>query len=137
MADAVERCECVDPGKRQSDVANFRNLRVWQTAQALAVDVYRVSERMRGTRGNALRDQLTRAAVSVPTNIVEGSAHESPREFARFLRYSLASVSEVEGHLQLSRDLGMVTEADYAALLSRVVAVRMMLHGLLKSLTIP
>jgi four helix bundle protein len=72
--------------------------------------------------------------MSVPTNIVEGSAHESPREFARYLRYALASVSELEGHVQLARDLGMMTEPDFSALLARVVDVRKMLHGLLKRL---
>ncbi len=89
---------------------------------------------MRGVRSATLGDQLTRAAMSVPTNIVEGSAHESPREFARYLRYALASVSELEGHVQLARDLGMMTEPDFSALLARVVDVRKMLHGLLKRL---
>lgn len=75
--------------------------------------------------------------MSVLTNIVEGSAHASSREFARFLRYSLASVSEVEGHAQLARDLGMINEPDFVILLNRVVDVRKMLHGLLKKLDGP
>ena len=52
---------------------------------------------MRGANTMALRDQLTRAAMSVPADIVEGSAHTSPREFARFVQYALASASELEG----------------------------------------
>ncbi len=80
-----------------------------------------------------LRDQLTRAAMSLPTNIVEGSAHPSQREFARFLQYSLASVSELEGHVQLARDLKLISEQDFTDLLTRIVDVRKMLHGLLKS----
>jgi four helix bundle protein len=75
--------------------------------------------------------------MSVPTNIVEGSAHASPREFARYLQYALASVSELEGHIQLARDLGMMPEQDFTALLGRIVDVRKMLHGLLKKLTVP
>ena len=71
--------------------------------------------------------------MSVPTNIVEGSAHESPREFARFLQYALASVSELEGHVQLARDLEMMTEQDFTDFLTRIVDVRKMLHGLLKT----
>lgn len=89
---------------------------------------------MRGPRSAKLTDQLMRAAMSVPTNIVEGNAHESPRERARFFRYALASVSEVEGHVQLSRDFRMMTAQDYDALLGQVVDVRKMLHGLLKTL---
>jgi four helix bundle protein len=55
------------------------------------------------------------------------------REYARFLRYALGSVSEVEGHAQLARDLHMAVEADFAELIGKVVDVRMMLHGLIKS----
>ncbi len=113
-------------------MTDFRKLRVWQEAQSLAVDAHRVAEHMRGARSAVLRDQLVRAAMSVPTNIVEGSAHESPREFARFLRYSIASASEVERHVQLARDLQMISAADYASLIGHVVDVRKMLYGLLK-----
>lgn len=72
--------------------------------------------------------------MSVPTNIVEGCAHTSPREFARYLRYALASASEVEGHAQLARDLNYLSEPSFNELLGLVVEVRMMLHGLLKKL---
>ena len=115
-------------------MADFRKLRVWQAAQEIAIDAHRVTARMRGVRSAALRDQLTRAAMSVPTNIVEGSAHASPREFARFLQYALASVSELEGHVQLARDLELMTEQDFTAFLARIVDTRKMLHGLLKRL---
>ncbi len=132
--DATERLRGWTARDEGFGVADFRKLRVWQAAQELAIDAHRVTARMRGVPGATLRDQLARAAMSVPTNIVEGSAHASPREFARFLRYALASASEVEGHVQLARDLGMMTEPDFIALLARVVDVRKMLHGLLKSL---
>jgi four helix bundle protein len=75
-------------------VADFRKLLVWQAAQALAIDAHRVAARMRGPATRALSYQLIRAAMSVPANIVEGSAHKSPRESARYLQYALASVSE-------------------------------------------
>lgn len=115
-------------------MGDFRKLRVWQQAESLAVETHRVSERMRGDRSRHLRDQLQRASMSVPSNIVEGAAHESTREFARYLRYALASASEVEGHIQLGRDLNLVSEEDYSALISLVQDVRMMLCGLLKKL---
>lgn len=118
-------------------VADFRKLRVWQAAQEMAVEAHRVTARMRGARSATLRDQLTRAAMSVPTNIVERSAHASPREFARFLQYALASVSELEGHTQLARDLQMIPEQDFRSFLGRIVDVRKMIHGLLKKLKSP
>jgi four helix bundle protein len=126
----------MSPGKAFG-VSDFRALRVWRAAQDLAIDTHRVAPRMRGVGSSNLRDQLVRAAMSVPTNIVEGSVHRSSLEFARYVRYSIASVSEVEGHLQLARDVGMVTEPDYSSLLVRVADVRKMLYGLLKKLDPP
>lgn len=113
-------------------MGDFRKLHVWQAAQAMAIEAHRLASKMRGARSSALRDQFTRAAMSVPTNIVEGSAHESRREFARFLHYALGSVSELEGHAQLARDLDLMTERDFSAFLARIVDVRKMLHGLIK-----
>jgi four helix bundle protein len=126
--------QCQNARNEGCRVADFRKLRVWQAARELAIEAHRVTARMRGVKSAALRDQLTRAAMSVPTNIVEGSAHESPREFARFLQYALASVSELEGHVQLARDLEMMTEQNFTDFLTRIVDVRKMLHGLLKTL---
>ena len=114
-------------------MSDFRKLRVWQAAQALVIDAYRVTRGMRGPQSANIADQLNRAAMSVPTNIIEGNAHESPRERLRYFRYALASVSETEGHVQLGRDLEMISESDFERLVAQVVDVRKMLHGLLKS----
>jgi four helix bundle protein len=115
-------------------VTDFRKLRVWEEALRIAIDAERVTERMHGTRSASIRDQLLRAAISVPTNIVEGSAHSSPREFARYLTYAIASATELEGHVQLARDLHLMTEQDFTSLLAGIISVRKMLHGLLKKL---
>jgi four helix bundle protein len=120
--------------RKVSVMADFRKLRVWQAAQEVAIDAHRITARMRGAGSAVLRDQLMRAAMSVPTNIVEGSAHASPREFARFVQYALASVSELEGHAQLARDVELMAEQDFTPFLARIVDVRKMLHGLLKKL---
>ena len=109
---------------------DFRGLQVWQAAEDLTIHIYRVTRTIRGARG--LSDQLLRAAVSVPINIVEGNAHSSPRERARFLGYAIASVWEVEGHVQLSLDLAMISTNEYRALLEEIVHTRKMLYGFIK-----
>ena len=114
-------------------MSDFRKLRVWQAAQALVVDAYRVTRQMRGPQSASTADQLNRAAMSVPRNIIEGNAHESPRERARYFRYAIASISEAEGHMQLGYDLEMITKRDLDRLVQQVVAIRKMLYGLLKS----
>ena len=113
-------------------MSDFRKLRVWSHAEALVIEARRCSADMRGPMSVTLRDQLLRAAASVPSNIIEGVSHESRREFARFLRYSVASASEVEGHAQLAFDLGMISETDFRSLQGMVIDVRKMLYGLLK-----
>jgi four helix bundle protein len=87
---------------------------------------------MRGPGSVALRDQIVRAALSVPSNIVEGTAHDSPREVIRFLQYSISSASEVEGHIVLAADIRMVSAKDVIAVTTLVEEVRMMLYGFIK-----
>jgi len=114
-------------------MSDFRKLRVWQAAQALVVDAYRVTRSMRGPQSASTADQLNRAAMSVPRNIIEGNAHESPRERARYFRYAIASISETEGHIQTGFDLQMITRHDFDRLVEQVVEIRKMLYGLLKN----
>jgi len=113
-------------------MANFRKLRAWQAAEELTIHVHRVTRTMRGVRSATLCDQLIRAAMSAPSNIVEGNAHRSIAERARFFGYALASLWEVEGHIQLSSDLDMMSRKDYEALLEETINARRMLYGLLK-----
>ena len=102
-------------------------------AQALVVDAYGVTRTMRGPQSASTADQLNRATMSVPRNIIEGNAHVSPRERARYFRYAIASISESEGHIQTGYDLQMIARDDYDRLVAQVVEIRKMLYGLLNS----
>jgi four helix bundle protein len=87
---------------------------------------------IRGQQNAALRSQLNRSAMSIPANIVEGSGQESRREFGHFLGYAANSATELEWHLMVARDTGVINLNDYSAHVSRTVEVRKMLHGLMK-----
>lgn len=115
-------------------MTDFKKLKVWQKAHTMALDVHRVAPLLRGAKHASLRSQLVRAAMSVPTNIVEGCGQQSPREFSRFLRIALNSTSELEYHLLAARDLGAVREANSLTLISQAIEVRKMLYGLLRYL---
>ena len=110
---------------------DFKKLHVWGKAHALALNAHRVAGQIRGASHLSLRSQLVRAAMSIPTNIVEGRAKRSEREFGRFLRYALSSASELEYHLMMARDLGLIRQSDFVSLLTQVIEVRRMIHGLL------
>ena len=73
--------------------------------------------------------------MSIPANIVEGRRQTSDKEFARFLRIAPNSGCELEYHLIVGRDLGIIAEADYESLMHEAIEVRRMLHGLLNKIT--
>ena len=115
-------------------MGDFKRLHVWRKAHALALNVHRVAARIRGSQYASLRSQMIRAAMSIPANIVEGTGQKSGRDFGRFLRYALNSSAELEYHLIVARDIRAVAQTDFLSLLSQVIEVRRMLHGLLNRL---
>jgi four helix bundle protein len=115
-------------------VSDFRKLKVWQKAHALALHTDRAASTIRGARHTSLRSQLARAGMSIPANIAEGRRQESEREFMRFLRYSLNSASELEYHVMVARDIGALTEPESQSLLNELIEVRKMLYGLLHAI---
>ena len=114
-------------------VTDFKKLKVWQKAHIMAMDVHRVAGQIRGAKHASLRSQMTRAAMSVPTNIVEGCNQQSIREYSRFLRIALNSTTELEYHLLAARDLAAI-HVDSVTLITQVIEVRKMLYGLLRYL---
>lgn len=115
-------------------MADFKKLEVFHKSHALALNVIRISAGMRGPIAATIKAQMVRAALSVPTNIVEGSAKGSDREFARFTRISLGSVSELEYHLMVAADTKLINEPTFQSLFDQLVDVRKMLTGLLQTL---
>ena len=83
---------------------DYRQFKVWKRAHAFAVHVRRVTRAFPRSGYADMKSQLTRAAESIPSNIVEGCAAASRREFARYLDISIKSTSEAEYRLQLAKD---------------------------------
>jgi len=116
-------------------MADFKKLRVWRAAHGLALNAERIAREIRGPGQSPLRNQLNRAAMSIPTNIVEGRGKKTDKDFARFLGYALGSAIEFEYHVIAARDVGAIPKNDAVALLSQVIEVRKMLHGLIDRLS--
>ena len=81
---------------------NFRDLRVWEKAHKLALDLYVATQKFPKEELYGLTSQLRRAAGSIPTNIAEGCGRGSDGELAQFAQIAAGSTSEVEYLLQLS-----------------------------------
>jgi four helix bundle protein len=118
-------------------MADFKRLEIWQKAHALAIQAHRVSRVIHGAAHVSLRNQLVRAAMSVPTNIVEGRAQKSEADFCRFLRYAVASLDEVEYHLIVARDLEAMSGEDFRSLTAQLLVLRKQIHALIKKLAPP
>jgi four helix bundle protein len=111
---------------------DFTQLKVWEKAHVLTLDVYRATNsELRHDR--SLAAQARRAAASVTTNIVEGCGTASQRELARFLQISLSSATELEYQLLLSHDLRYLERGRYERLRSQVQEVKRMLTGFLRT----
>ena len=101
-------------------MAPYERFEAWQRSHALVIEIYRLSSRWPDHERFGLVSQVRRAAVSIPTNIAEGTAKQGPREFRRFLDTSLGSLSELTYLLRLARDLGYLTHEDH----ERIEAIR-------------
>ncbi len=115
-------------------MADYHDLEVWHEAHKLAIAAHNTAVGIRGAHYASIRSQTIRAAISIPTNIVEGSEQQSKKDFIRFLRYSVASSSELEYHFEFSRDIHVITVPHFEKHRLQIQKVRKMLHGLIKSL---
>ena len=113
-------------------MSDYRKLKVWEKSHEMVLDVVRVAQKIRSGDFKSLRSQLIRAALSVPTNIVEGGGRKSWKERIRYLRYSENSANETEYHCLVARDLGLLHTADHHRIASRIEEIRRMLNGLVK-----
>ena len=108
---------------------DHKELKVWQKSMEFVKDVYEMTEQFPGAEIYGLTSQLRRAAVSIPSNIAEGSARSSDRELIQFLYIAIGSMAEVETQLILARELGFVKNIDRC--LDKLVQIRKMASGLI------
>ena len=113
---------------------DFRSLKVWHKAHRLVLAVYRASAGFPSEERFGLTSQLRRACVSIPANIAEGCGRRTDDDFARFMDYAMGSASEVEYHLLLARDLGLLGAEAHEQLHGQTTEVKRMLASFLATL---
>ncbi len=112
---------------------SFKELRVWQSAKELAVEIYKLTEEGKLSKDFGLKDQMQRSAVSIAANIAEGYERNSNNDFIRFLIISKGSLSELITLLEIGKDIGYLREEIYKELELKCNNIGGMLTNLIKA----
>jgi len=111
-----------------------KELDVWKESVELATSIYNITGQFPKSEIYGLTAQMRRAAVSVPSNIAEGAARTSRREFVQFLRISGGSLSELDTQLVIASRLGYLSSEDCRALAVKMDSIAAKLAGLIASI---
>ena len=110
---------------------SFEGLDVWKAGVELSIQIYKV---LGNCRDYGFKDQICRAAVSVPSNIAEGMERDSKKETVHFLHIAKGSCAEVRTQLIIASRIGYLNEYEFTQLKEQAESISRMLHGLIKSL---
>jgi four helix bundle protein len=113
-------------------VQDFKKLKVWEKSHQLTVAVYRATASFPKDELYGLTSQIRRSCSSIPANIAEGCGRGGKTEFARFLQVAMGSANELEYHLLLAYDLGLVENIKYKLLSDQAIELERMLASLLR-----
>jgi four helix bundle protein len=111
---------------------DFRNLKVWEKAHRLVLEVYKTTESFPRQELYGLTNQIRRSAVSIPTNIAEGCGKSGDSDFGRFLQFAMGSSSELEYLLLLAHDLAYLPDEPFQSLSNQLIEIRKMLNTLIQ-----
>lgn len=113
---------------------SFENLKAWQEARVLVKEVYLLIQKYPKYEQYALCDQIRRAVISVPSNIVEGNIKKSEKEKIHFLEIAYGSLMEVYCQIILSKDLEYIDDENFNRITEKIENVSKLLSGLKNSL---
>jgi len=108
---------------------NFRKLSIWIKSMSLVTKVYELTNTFPSHERFGLMSQMQRAAVSVPTNIAEGSAKTSNKDFARFLEISVGSLLELETELAIALNLKYIDSMIFENIQNEIIELQKMITG--------
>jgi four helix bundle protein len=106
----------------------FEDLVVWKKSKALAVDIYST---LKDCKDYGLKDQMTRSAVSISSNIAEGFERNSNKQFAHFLQIAKASCGELRSQIYICQEIGTISSDQAKSLSGKAKEISKMLQGLI------
>jgi four helix bundle protein len=115
-----------------SSTSDYRDLVVWQKGIELAKVVYSLTQKFPPAEKFGLTSQMRRAAVSIPSNIAEGNARQSRRDYVHYLIVARGSLAELDTQLVIARELKMISDTD--PLRAQIQEMARMLQSLIRRL---
>lgn len=116
------------------DERPHRNLDVWQRSIDLAKHIYKISSQFPSNEQYGLASQMRRAVISIASNISEGAARSSNKEFLRFINIAQGSASELDTQLELAKELDYVDQITYEEVINDIIVVTKQLYGLARTI---
>lgn len=114
-------------------MGKFQELKVWQRAKELAVDIYKLTEENTFSKDYGLRDQMRRAAVSIPSNIAEGDELDTDRQAIKFFYTAKGSSAEVLTQTMIAYEIGYLNEAHFDHIQRECQVISSMLTRLIQA----
>ncbi len=114
--------------------SNYKELKVWQKAMDLTVEVYKLVKLLPKKETYALSDQMRRAVVSIPSNIAEGQGRNSDKEFIQFLSIARGSLWELETQIEICLRIGYIDQSLAIDTNNLIAEISKMLNALSNSL---
>ena len=108
---------------------NFKELIVWQKSRSLVKDVYKLTQKFPTDEKFGLTQQIRRAAVSIPSNIAEGSGRGTNKDFSRFIHIANGSAFEVETQLYLALDLEYISQSEFDEITAKLLDVERLIYN--------
>ncbi len=115
---------------------NYKELKIWKDGCSLVKIVYKVTKNFPSSEMYGLVSQMRRAAVSVPSNIAEGTGRASDKDFSRFLKIANGSLFELETQLILAHELGFIDKIAFEKLIETVSSLIKMIYSFNKSIEV-
>lgn len=113
-------------------INKFEDLIIWKKGIELSYEVYQITSVFPKNEVFGLTSQLTRASVSIPSNIAEGFGRQSQREFKRFLRIAAGSLCELKTQIYLSEKLEYINSQQRGKTMELIEEISKMIHSILK-----
>lgn len=117
-----------------SKIEKFEDLKVWQKAREVNLQIYKLSNKGTFSKDFGLREQIRRASVSILSNIAEGFERNGNKEFNQFLSIAKASAAEVRAQLYVAKDLEYISNDEFSEVVNGLISVSKMLSGLMNYL---